>query len=99
MNKAEQVSLLIGDIYDAALDPSLWPAVLEQTCGFIHGACSAIVSQSPVTGAAEFYFSWGLDPHYEKLYLEKYVRLNTAAVVALSSTNVGDVTSTELLMP
>jgi hypothetical protein len=44
MDEIEQVSDLIGDIYDAALDPTLWPLVLEKSCGFVHGACAALVS-------------------------------------------------------
>ena len=37
MNEIEQASKLIGDIYDAALDPALWGNVLEQTCQFVNG--------------------------------------------------------------
>ena len=35
MTGPEILSLLIGDIYDAALDRALWPSVLEKTCGFV----------------------------------------------------------------
>jgi hypothetical protein len=31
VNEVEAISLLIGDIYDASLDPSLWPAVFNKT--------------------------------------------------------------------
>jgi DNA-binding CsgD family transcriptional regulator len=99
MDETEQVSDLIGDIYDAALDPALWPLVLEKSCGFVDGACAALVSQNPVAGAGQFYFSWGLDPQYERLYLEKYIRLNTAATIVLSSVKAGEIVSTEILMP
>jgi hypothetical protein len=37
MGELEQFSTLIGDIYDAALDPALWGNVLEQTCQFVNG--------------------------------------------------------------
>jgi hypothetical protein len=40
MDEAEQVSQLIGDIYDASLDPALWPHVLEQTSSFVRGAAA-----------------------------------------------------------
>jgi DNA-binding CsgD family transcriptional regulator len=99
MDETEQVSDLIGDIYDAALDPALWPLVLQKSCHFIQGACAALVSQNPVIGAGQFYFSWGLDPHYERLYLEKYIRLNTAATITLMSVKAGEIVSTEVLMP
>src|SRR6476646_9058614 len=32
MDETELVSHLIGDIYDAALDPDRWPVVLERMC-------------------------------------------------------------------
>jgi DNA-binding CsgD family transcriptional regulator len=99
MDEIEQVSDLIGDIYDAALDPALWPVVLEKSCGFVRGACAALVSQNPVIGAGQFYFSWGLDPHYERLYLEKYIRLNTVTTITLTSVKAGEIVSTEMLMP
>jgi DNA-binding CsgD family transcriptional regulator len=98
VNETAQVSQLIGEIYDAALDRSLWPAVLEETCAFVHGACAAIVAQSPVAATGQFYFSWGLDPHYEQLYLQEYIKLNTAAAMAMFA-KVGEVICTDLLMP
>jgi hypothetical protein len=31
-SESEEVSYLIGDIYDAALDPGQWVGTLEKTC-------------------------------------------------------------------
>ena len=98
MDEAEQVSRLVGEIYDAALDRALWPSVLEKSCSFVQGKCAGLVAQDLFLGAGQFYFSWGLDPTVE-LYLEEYIRLNTAGMIALCSTKPGDVISTELLMP
>lgn len=75
---AEQVSLLIGDVYDAALDPALWSPVLEKITHYIGGPASALVSHNTVSGTGRFYYSWGDDPHYTRLYLEKYAKLNPA---------------------
>jgi DNA-binding CsgD family transcriptional regulator len=99
MDEARHVSQLVGEIYDAALDRSLWPSVLKSTCGFVQGACSAIVAQDPVSDEGQFYFSWGVDPHYEGLYVQKYVRLNAAALLSIYYGNVGDVLSNGMLMP
>jgi DNA-binding CsgD family transcriptional regulator len=99
MDEAEQVSRLVGEIYDAALDQALWPSVLEKTCEFVQGQCAGLVGEDFLKGAGQFYFSWGLDPEYERLYLDKYIKLNTAGMIALCSTKPGDVFSTELLMP
>src|SRR5262249_38057059 len=99
MDEAMQVSHLIGEIYDAALDKALWPPVLEKTCRFLPGACAGLTAQDMIAGSGQFYFSWGLDPDYERSYLEKYIKLNTAGMIALCSTPPGDVFCTETLMP
>ena len=40
-----QALQLTGDIYDAALDPGLWPEVLHQVSEFVGGPASILVSQ------------------------------------------------------
>ena len=45
MDETERLSALVGDIYDAALDPTLWPRVVEKPADllgvpqhpFLHG--------------------------------------------------------------
>jgi DNA-binding CsgD family transcriptional regulator/PAS domain-containing protein len=76
MAEADEVLPLVGDIYDAALDPALWPAILGKICQFV-GACMAnMASQDAINKHANVHFSWGDDPHYTALYLERYGRLN-----------------------
>jgi DNA-binding CsgD family transcriptional regulator len=99
MDEVNRISNLIGDIYDAALDPALWPSVLEKTCGYVEGVSSTLVSQNPVTNSGECYFSWGLDPEAIRLYNEKYIRLNPAILSSILTSQVGDVESTETLVP
>lgn len=38
MSEMEHFSALVGDIYDASLDPSLWSSVLEKITRFVPGA-------------------------------------------------------------
>ena len=38
---AEQLSGLIGEVYEAALDPTLWPSVLPKTTQFVEGSVLA----------------------------------------------------------
>jgi len=78
VDEAKELSDLIGDIYDAALDRALWPTVLEKTCGFVGGATSAIAAMDPIADAGQMYYSWGGKPEDERIYLQKYVRLNPA---------------------
>ena len=93
MDEVKQVSDLISNIYDAALDRSLWPLVLEKTCGYIDGCASSLMSQDFVHRSGQFYYSWGDDPHYTKLYFEKYQKINPFAVPMAAAMQVGTIAS------
>jgi DNA-binding CsgD family transcriptional regulator len=97
-NEAQELSRLIGDIYDAALDHDLWSFVLKRTCAFVGGACSGLVVQDPVIRSGQFYHSWGVDPGYERLYLERYIGLNQAAMLMMTFAAIGEVHSTDTVM-
>ena len=99
MDESEQVSQLIGDIYDAALDPAQWTHVLEQTCGYVRGVASALVSHDSAQKSAQFHFAWGDDPFYSKLYNETYVKLNPVVLSAVIQTKVGEVSAYLDLIP
>ncbi len=91
MNETDQISHLIGDIYDAALDRSIWPSVLEKTCKYVEGVASALLSHDLRDPDAQFHFSWGDDPGYTKLYNETYVKLNPVVSAAVRQAKVGEV--------
>src|SRR5262245_25014771 len=69
-------SQLIGDIYDASLDPSLWPAVFEQICGYVRGSAAHLFVQDAVSGYGKPFFTWGDNPEFTQSYREQYARLN-----------------------
>ena len=92
------VSDLIGDIYDAALDPSLWPLVLERIVRYFEAAAAVLYVQDLHLREGQFYFSYGDDPHFTRLYLEKYARINPLAPHFMV-TNVGDVFRAGQLIP
>jgi DNA-binding CsgD family transcriptional regulator len=71
-----QLSQLIGDIYDAALDAELWPRALAGVCGFVGGSQANIFWQDVIGKAAKKVFEWGNDPHYTRLYMETYAKIN-----------------------
>src|SRR6266478_5843201 len=85
---------LIGDIYDAALDPTLWPGVLKKLAEFAGG--SVIYCKSSTTCAV--YHQFGKDPHYQQLYFSKYVRLDPT-MPAQCLTKVGQLASTADFIP
>ena len=74
---ADDLSTLIGAIYDCALDPERWPAVLE-SCRFFVGGASAAIFAKDISGAdfQIFYDDGGLDPHFKRLYFERYAAID-----------------------
>ena len=78
MPEVESFSALVGDIYDASLDSALWPTVLQRACRYIGGSAASLSSEETWRRTAHFYFAWGADPNYIRLYEEKYHKLNPA---------------------
>src|SRR4051794_11503657 len=75
---AQILSDLIGDIYDAALDQSLWPKVLERAAQFVGGVGATLFSKDSAALLGDIHHDVGIDRHYQQLYFEKYVRLDPA---------------------
>jgi hypothetical protein len=76
VEQTEQLSELIGHIYDAALDPARWIDVLEKIARFVGGPAASLVSKDAANKTGEFAFQAGLDPAYVQLYFDKYIRLD-----------------------
>jgi DNA-binding CsgD family transcriptional regulator len=79
MREAEELSRVIGEVYDASLDPALWPHAIESICGYVGAASASLHSQDSVTRATDALFWWGrasTAPHYFKIYLDKYGKIN-----------------------
>lgn len=77
MAEMELFSLLVGNIYDAALDPSLWQGVLHEAAAFVGGVSAAIYSKDAVTkSGAVLYEDQGIDPYYKRLYFNEYVKFD-----------------------
>jgi DNA-binding CsgD family transcriptional regulator/PAS domain-containing protein len=99
MDETERLSGLIGDIYDAALDPALWPKVLEDTCGFIEGLWCALLVQDSVQMKHTFLIEWGADPHFTRTHNEIYAKLNPMVVPTILYAEVGSVVTVSDLLP
>jgi hypothetical protein len=98
MDEIVQLSELIGDIYDAALDPDKWEHVLEKTCNFIEGAAGGIGLFDLRPNQTNLSKSWGYDPKYLQSFVERYSKINPAALASLR-TEVGDVCTNSDLLP
>ena len=73
----EQLSSLIGEIYDAAIEPARWPDVLAQLACFVGGSAAALYSKDAATKSGNVHYDCGAsDPHYKRLYFEKYIKID-----------------------
>jgi DNA-binding CsgD family transcriptional regulator len=98
MQELEHVSSLIGDIYDAALDQSLWPATIERIAGFVGAVAGCLLTQDVAQTMGKVQTGSGDQPRYRQLYFDTYVRLDPIHP-ALSCTSVGDVISNSDVTP
>jgi DNA-binding CsgD family transcriptional regulator/PAS domain-containing protein len=98
LEEAEWVSHLIGQIYDAAVDPDLWTDVIGAGCTFLNAMCGSIAVADFVRSDINLAKTWGYEPAALKLFLEKYAR-NHPLSPSVMCTNVGDVFAIEDCMP
>ena len=76
-HRADSFSALIGEIYDAALDPSLWEHALFKVRAFIGGSSAALFAKDAVRKSLNVYYDdGGIDPYYKQLYFDKYAQLD-----------------------
>jgi hypothetical protein len=77
--EARTLLALIGEIYDAALEPALWPDVLGKLARFVPGMSAAIFAKDAASKTGNIYYDdGGISPQYKQLYFEKYVKLDPA---------------------
>jgi DNA-binding CsgD family transcriptional regulator/PAS domain-containing protein len=77
MQDAETMLSLVGDIYDAALDPALWADVLPGVRDFVGGSAAAIFAKDTSVKSLNVYHDCGgSDPHYQHLYRDQYAKLD-----------------------
>jgi DNA-binding CsgD family transcriptional regulator len=82
VQEAEQLSALIGDVYDAALDPALWASVLGNCTRFVRGAAAGLYAKDAVSKSGNlFYDDGGIEPYWSELYFGKYIKLDPSTVV------------------
>src|SRR5262249_39975498 len=76
MEDEKHVSAIIGGIYDAALDPTLWVDVLRKAAPFVGGRAAALCSKRAASKPGTVVHDYGVDPHYRQLYFDHYIKLD-----------------------
>jgi DNA-binding CsgD family transcriptional regulator len=97
MDDKATLSALIGDIYDAALDPALWTDVLASITDFVGGQAGGLLSKDSVSKLGNAFYHVGVDPHYMQIYTETYVKFDPMATLPFF--DVEQVVSTPDLVP
>lgn len=93
-----ELSAVIGEIYDAAIDPTLWQQALGSICAYVGGASAALFWHDSATQRSQALHLFNDDPHYTKLYFEKYLLMNPVFPAA-TFVEAGVVTTTNDIIP
>jgi DNA-binding CsgD family transcriptional regulator/PAS domain-containing protein len=97
MQTDEQLSRLIHDIYDAALDQSRWPGVLGAARDFVGGSAASLYAKDATRMSLSIYHDDGrIDPHYMQLYSNEYAKCDVTTSAEFFATIEQPVANTEL---
>ncbi len=88
---------LIGVIYDAALNPGAWKAVLPRIGAFVGGSSGGLFAHDSSRRSGNIHYEFGTDPDYRRLYLEKYMTMDPMFGTYFVL-DVGEVFSTSTVM-
>jgi DNA-binding CsgD family transcriptional regulator len=94
----ETLLSLIGGIYDSALNPVLWDAVLPRIGAFVGGSGGGLFAHHTSRTSASIYHQFGTDPNYRQLYLEKYMTMDPMFGTYFVL-DIGEVFSSSTIMP
>src|SRR4051812_9393213 len=73
---ANRFSSLVGEIYDAAVDPALRSGVLGQISHFVGGCAATILSRDSARLSIEIHEHFGAESRFRQLYRDRYVELD-----------------------
>src|SRR5215475_1720027 len=97
MDQREELSTLIGRIYDAALDPALWTEVLTGIADFVSGHAAGLLSKNSLSRFGNAHYHVGVEPYFMQRYAETYSYFDPQATLPLF--DVGEIVSTSDLVP
>lgn len=93
-----EFSAVVGDIYDAAIDPALWQRALASVCAYVRGASAVLYWHDAATERSEVLHLFNEVPEYTKSYFEKYLPMNPMFPAA-AFVDTGVVSTTDDIMP
>jgi DNA-binding CsgD family transcriptional regulator len=93
-----EFSAVVGEIYDAAINPALRQQALASICAYVGGASAVLFWHDAATERSQALYLFNDDPHYTKLYFEKYLPMNPVFPAATFA-EAGVVTTTNDFIP
>jgi len=79
MNDSKRLQTLIGDIYDAVIDPAQRNDVLDKIANFTGGHSGGLLSKHSLSKSEVLYCYVGADPNSLQVYSESYPKLDPTA--------------------
>ena len=79
MNDSKQLPALIGEIYDAVIDPAQRNDVLDKIASFAGGHSGGLLSKHSLSKSEVLYCYVGADPNSLQVYSESYPKLDPTA--------------------
>ena len=79
MNDSKQLPALIGEIYDAVIDPAQRNDVLDKIASFTGGHSGGLLSKHSLSKSEVLYCYVGADPNSLQVYSESYPKLDPTA--------------------
>jgi DNA-binding CsgD family transcriptional regulator len=79
MRGTEAFSDLIGEIYDAAIEPSRWSDVVISINKFVGGRACGLFSKDSISKHGVTHYYCGADPYYIQLYAETHSKFDPLA--------------------
>src|SRR5262249_18335018 len=76
VSQLAELSAVIAEIYDAAIEPALWQRALASICNFVGGKTAALVWHDTAAQQGRAMHIFNDDPHYTRLYFEKYLTMD-----------------------
>jgi len=89
MSEDNELSCVVGSIYDAALDPVRWTDALAKIAEFVGGQGVALGSKDMVSKFVNADFHLGRDLQYMLTHSEKYGEFDSRATVPLFDAGQG----------
>ena len=94
----EDFSWLVGQIYDAVVDPARWTAVLGHVADYASAARVTLILEDSAQPQNSVYYQSYSDPGWIARYLNAYMLINPMRLARGSQANTGDVILTKDFM-